>query len=232
MKNLFLATVKSACAYFFKIGNNKKASLVEKGITTLLLPRFYISAIKKYFSNVKFDLVMYPTPPITQVSTVKFIKKRDGAKSCLLLKDIFPQNAVDLGMMTKSGIKGLLYRYFRRKEAALYAISDYIGCMSPANVRYVLEHNPKVDPNKVGLCPNAIEIQDLSLSADEKAAMREKYGIPQDKTVFVYGGNLGKPQGIPFIIDCLKAQRENPDAFFLIVGDGTEYKKLETFFES
>lgn len=91
-----------------KIGNNKKAGLIEKGITTVLLPKLYIKAIKKYFSEVKFDLVLYPTPPVTHVKTVKFIKKRDGAKSYLLLKDIFPQNAVDIGMMSKTGIKGIL----------------------------------------------------------------------------------------------------------------------------
>ena len=195
-----------------------------------MLPRLYISAIKKYFSGVKFDLVLYPTPPITHADTVRFLKKRDRAKTILLLKDIFPQNAVDIGMMSKRGVKGLLYRFFRRKEKKLYAVSDYIGCMSQANVDYVLNHNSEVDPQKVGICPNSIEIRDMSIPFEQKVALREKYGIPVDKTVFVYGGNLGKPQGIPFIIDCLRRQKENPDAFFLIVGDGTEFKKLEAWF--
>lgn len=215
-----------------KIGNNKKANLIEKGITTLMLPRLYISAIKKYFSDIKFDLVMYPTPPITHYDTVKFIKKRDGAKSYLLLKDIFPQNAVDIGMMQKSGLKGILYRYFRKKEKKLYAISDRIGCMSQANVDYVLKHNPEVSPEKIEVCPNAIEIQDMRISAEERLAIREKYGIPADKKVFVYGGNLGRPQGIPFLMECLKSQAENADAYFLVVGDGTEYGKLEAFMQN
>ena len=214
-----------------KIGNNKKTSSIEKGLTTVTLPHKYISAIKQHLADVKFDLVLYPTPPVTQVETVEFIKKRDGAKSFLLLKDIFPQNAVDIGMMTKTGVKGLLYRYFRAKEKKLYAISDRIGCMSQANVDYVLRHNPEVDPAKVGICPNAIEVQNVLASAEDCAAVREKYGIPLDKKVFVYGGNLGKPQGIPFILECLKKQKENPDAYFLIVGDGTEFSKLRGWFE-
>ncbi len=213
-----------------KVGNNKKANLIEKGITTLLMPKFYIAAIKKYFSDVKFDLVLYPTPPVTQVETVKFVKKRDSATSYLLLKDIFPQNAVDIGMMTKGGLKGIIYKHFRKVEKKLYAISDYIGCMSQANVDYVLKHNPEIDPAKVEICPNCVEIQDMYICEDERIAIRDKYGIPQDKKVFVYGGNLGRPQGIPFIIECLKAQAANPDAYFLVVGDGTEYGKLEAFF--
>lgn len=212
-----------------KTGNNKKANLIEKGITTLMLPKLFIAAIKEYLSDVKFDLVLYPTPPITHYDTVKFIKKRDGAKSYLLLKDIFPQNAVDIGMMRKSGVKGILYRHFRSKEKKLYAVSDYIGCMSQANVEYVLKHNPEVDPAKMEICPNAIEPQDMTISAEERVLLREKYGIPQDKKIFVYGGNLGRPQGIPFLMDCLRAEKDNADAYFLVVGDGTEYAKLENF---
>ena len=146
-----------------------------------------------------------------------------------MLKDIFPQNAVDLGMMRTNGIKGLLYKVFRKKEKQLYAVSDKIGCMSQANVDYVLKHNPEVDPKKVEVCPNSIEFIDMSITADGKNEMREKYNLPLDKKIFVYGGNLGKPQGIPFLINCLRAEKENERAFFLIVGDGTEYNKLESF---
>lgn len=206
------------------------SNLIEKGLATVTLEPLFIRGIKKYFSQVTFDLVMYSTPPITFYKAIDHIKKRDGAKTYLLLKDIFPQNAVDIGMMKKSGIKDLLYRYFREKEKKLYAISDRIGCMSQANVEYVLKHNPEIDPAKVEVCPNAIEVQDMSVSAAVRAELRQKYGIPQNKRVFVYGGNLGRPQGIPFLLQCLDKQIENQDAYFLIVGDGTEYKKMEAWF--
>lgn len=214
-----------------KIGKNKKANPIQKGITTLMLPRIFIKAAKRYFSDVKFDLVLYPTPPVTHYKTVKYIKKRDGAVSYLLLKDIFPQNAVDIGMMRKGGVKGIVYRHFRHVEKDLYAVSDHIGCMSQANVDYVLEHNPEVPSSKMEICPNSIEVRDMTISDAERAELREKYGIPQDKRVFVYGGNLGRPQGIPFLIECLKRQIENTDAYFLVVGDGTEYAKLAAFFD-
>lgn len=212
------------------IGNITKCNIIEKGISTLQIESKFRSAIKKYFKGVKFDLVMYSTPPITFAKVIKYIKKRDGARTYLLLKDIFPQNAVDIGMMTKSGVKGILYKFFRNKEKKLYAFSDRIGCMSQANVDFVIKNNPEVSPEKVEICPNSIEIQDMSISEQERKDMREKYGIPLDKKVFVYGGNLGRPQGIPFLIDCLKTQENNDDAFFLIVGDGTEYGKLEEYF--
>lgn len=213
-----------------QIGNVQKTNLIEKGISTVTLENRFIAGIKNYFSDVKFDIVLYSTPPITFCRAVEFVKKRDNAKTYLLLKDIFPQNAVDIGMMGKSGLKGLLYKFFRQKEKKLYAVSDYIGCMSQVNVDYVLRHNPEVKEDAVEVCPNSVEVTDMRVSADIRDEMRRKYGIPLDKTVFVYGGNLGKPQGIPFLIQCLKSQMGNQEAYFLIVGDGTEFGKLEQFF--
>lgn len=215
-----------------KTGNIQKTNIIEKGISTVMLEYQLMYGIKKYFRDVKFDLVLYSTPPITVVKPVRYIKKRDNARTYLMLKDIFPQNAVDLGMMRKSGVKGLLYKHFRNKEKQLYALSDRIGCMSPANMRYVLTHNPEVNEGKVALCPNSIEILDMSVSPEERNKLRTKYGIPTDKKVFVYGGNLGKPQGIDFVIECLKSRMHDPKNYFLIVGDGTQYGKLEAFFKT
>lgn len=215
-----------------RIGNTQKTNIIEKGISTISIEPLFISGIKKYFSDVKFDLVIYSTPPITFCNAIEFVKKRDGAKTYLLLKDIFPQNAVDLGMMSKSGIKGMIYKVFRNKEKKLYKISDYIGCMSQANVDYVLKHNPDINPEKVEICPNSVEVVDMSVDKETRDGIRRKYDIPLDKKVFVYGGNLGKPQGIDFMIECLKSQEKNDEVYFLIVGDGTEYRKIESYVEN
>ena len=103
--------------------------------------------------------------------------------------------------------------------------------MSPANVDYIRRNEPQIEKDRVELCPNSMDIRDFHIDGKERSAMREKYGIPQDKTVFVYGGNLGRPQGIPFIMECLERMKNHSEAFFLIVGSGTEYGKLESFVE-
>lgn len=212
-----------------KTGKIVKTNIIEKSINTLLIEKRYLAAIKKKFQGIRFDVVLYPTPPITFLNVVEYIKKRDNAKCYLMLRDIFPQNAVDIGMMSKSGIKGVAYRYFRNKEKRLYEVSDHIGCMSQGNVEYLLKHNPEIDAKKVEIYPNSIEIVDMSVSCDIREQIRKKYNVPLDKKVYVYGGNLGKPQGIPFLIECLKEVRDIKDVYFLIVGDGTEFSKIETF---
>lgn len=215
-----------------RIGNTQKTNMIEKGISILTLESRFKRGIKDYFSNVRFDLVIYSTPPITLQKAVEYVKKRDNAKTYLLLKDIFPQNAVDLGMIKKTGIKCFLYDYFRAKEKRLYEISDYIGCMSEANLDYILLNKPEICPKIVEVCPNSIE--PFTIEKDEKSIVmiKKKYNIPLDKTVFIYGGNLGKPQGIDFLIECLKANKYNNEVYFVIAGSGTEFNKLKTFFDT
>ncbi len=214
-----------------KIGNIQKVNLIEKGISTLMVESQFIHGIKKYFSNVKFDLILYATPPITFARVVAFVKNRDHAVSYLMLKDIFPQNAVDIGVLKKNGLAGLLYHYFRKKEKRLYFLSDRIGCMSQANCDYILKHNPEISSARVEVCPNCIAPESLNEIIDEnkKFNLREQYGFPISKTIFVYGGNLGRPQNVPFIIDCLKQCSNFNDVFFVIAGDGTDKYLLDEY---
>jgi len=199
--------------------NIQKTNVFEKGVSTLLISRKFKKGIKKYFSNVNFDLVLYSTPPITFSEVINFIKKRDRAKTYLLLKDIFPQNAVDLGMLKNNGI---IHRYLVNKEKQLYKISDYIGCMSPANKLYLIKNNPDIK-SVIEVNPNSISIGN---ARENKINKRQEYNIPVEATVFIYGGNLGKPQGINFLLDVIFSNRNNPDIFFLIVGSGTEFIKI------
>jgi len=206
--------------------NIQKTNILEKGIGTVLIESQYIRAIKKHLGSTSFDLITYSTPPITFTKVVQFLKRRSpNAVSYLQLKDIFPQNAVDIGLF---GEKSVIYRFFRRKEIALYKTSDYIGCMSPANVSFLLKHNPFIGKVRVEVAPNSIALSDRpEVTAEERAGLRMKYGLPVDKPVFIYGGNLGKPQGINFLVACLDANKAREDCFFLIVGSGTDYGKLE-----
>ena len=207
-----------------KTFNIQKTNFIEKGVGTLAIEYQYLVAIKKYTPEKKFDLVLYSTPPITFAKVIEFIKKRDHAKSYLLLKDIFPQNAVDLGILKKNGI---LHRYFKHKENQLYAVSDHIGCMSPANVEYITKYNFKTTQGKVEINPNSIELSKGTFDEVKVDGIKAQYGIPHNTVVFVYGGNLGKPQGIDFLIQILLANQNNRKIFFLIVGNGTEYQKLK-----
>lgn len=217
--------------------NIQKTNIIEKGVGTLLVERQFKNAIKKYVGDIKFDLILYSTPPITFTAVIKYLKQKSPhAVSYLMLKDIFPQNAVDIELF---GEKSLLNKFFRKKEIVLYKTSDYIGCMSPANVEYVIKHNPYYPKDRVEICANAIELITTSSSnnndeemilKNERGYIRKKYDLPTDLPIFIYGGNLGKPQGIDYLIMCLDAVKYRNDCYFVIVGNGTEYEKLAKWY--
>lgn len=208
--------------------NIQKTNVIEKGFGTILLEYQFNNAIKKYFKNISFDLILYTTPPITFTKVIKSLKRRNQkATSYLLLKDIFPQNAIDLRMFSK---QSPFYYFFRHKEKELYRLSDYIGCMSPANVEYLLRHNPFIPSERVEVAPNSIELIENRVCLD-KERIRKKYDLPINIPIFIYGGNLGKPQGIDYLIQCLKANSKRRDCHFLIVGNGMEYNKIKSWFD-
>ena len=219
--------------------NLQKTNVIEKGIGQVLVSRQFKSAIKKLWRDINFNLILYATPPITLQGVVQWLKKKNPQAMCyLMLKDIFPQNALDIGMMSKRGLKGILYKHFRKQEKKLYEISDYIGCMSPVNVKYVLKHNSELNKDKVEEAPNSVELLPELSSSEERAKrqternyMRYKYSLPLDKPVFIYGGNLGKPQGIPFLIECLDSNSDRDDCYFLVIGTGTELPRLIAWYD-
>ena len=180
-----------------RIGNTSNVSLIEKGLSTVTLSSRFFNAVKKKIGKLSFGLILYSTPPITLAPSVKRLKKHFGCRTYLMLKDIFPQNAVDLGMFSD---KSIIYHYFRTREKNLYKVSDRIGCMSPANVEYVLNHNPEIMHEKVEICPNAIIPHPIEDRVCYKRALREKYNINDDAIIYIFGGNMGRPQGIPFLV--------------------------------
>lgn len=205
--------------------NIQKTNFFEKGLATIFIANILLKAIKQNLKNLKFDLIIYTTPPITFYKVIKYLKSNNKAKTYLLLKDIFPQNAVDLGLLSK---KGLIYNLFRRKEKKLYNISDKIGCMSPENINYLLKNNNYILPSKVEVNPNSIHPKAKFDKEFAKKLLRQKFNIDTSQTIFLYGGNLGISQGVEFLIEILLSNNtKTSNAFFVIIGSGVKYKIIE-----
>lgn len=203
-------------------GNYYDVGLIEKGITTLRIPGLMKKGIMEYLGDREFDIVLFESPPVTNAALVSWAKKRFNCKAYLMLKDIFPQNAADLGIMKPTG---LLFKYFKHKEIALYKTADIIGCMSPANRDFVLQHNSWLEPKKLELFSNTKRIIDDFVP--DGLSMREKYGVPKDACVFLFGGNMGKPQYIDLLCTAVREYKDDGSIFFLFIGRGTDCFKLE-----
>ncbi len=234
-KRTYLVQEDRISTLYIRTLNLQKTNVIEKGLGEVSIEYLFTRAIKKFYKNVDFDLILYTTPPVTFAGVVARMKKiYPKAVSYLILKDMFPQNAVDMGMMKTTGLFGILYRHFRKQEKQLYKVSDFIGCMSPEHINYLLKHNSFISVEKVNICPNSIElIENRSYGEikNERKDILVKYGIPVDKPIFIYGGNLGVPQDIPFIIECLEDNKARKDCHFVIVGSGTSFPMLNKWYQ-
>ena len=191
-------------------------NIFRKGLSIVSLPFFMKRAIKKIDIS-KFDVILYETPPITWAGIVKEVKKKNKIKSFLMLKDIFPQNAVDIGLMKKDSF---IFKYFKRKEKLLYEVSDYIGCMSKENMKYILENNPKILKEKVCYFPNT-----------KKDTGNGNISLKKEKLQFIYGGNMGLPQGVLNIAPAISYFKNDEDIEFIFIGKGTEWDKINKYFK-
>jgi glycosyltransferase involved in cell wall biosynthesis len=195
--------------------------IIRKGIANVLLPFQYRRAVDRHFQGIKFDLIIIPTPPITLVGVVSWLQKQYSAKVYLVLRDIFPQNAVDLGFLKKWMP---MYWKFRQQEKKLYRISDVIGCMSQENIDYVCRHNAWIDFRKLDILEN---FQRLERDCLPDAKVKKKYGL-EDKFVVLFGGNMGKPQQLENVIALARScENDYPDVRFLFIGKGTEYVRIQ-----
>jgi glycosyltransferase involved in cell wall biosynthesis len=196
-----------------------KTSIIKKGIANLLLPYQYTYAIHKHLSNITLDLIITATPPITFNETLRILKKKNKSKIYLILRDIFPQNARDLGLIKNN----FVFNYFRRKEKKLYELADSIGCMSKKNIDYVQSHNPEIKTEKLHILSNWINVPN---HIDQDENIKDKYDF-KDKFVAIFGGNFGVPQKIEFLIQVAERLKGNNEIRFLLVGGGTELNKIK-----
>ncbi len=204
-----------------KTGNIFKTTFIEKGLTTISLGYLFKKNIEKYWENIDFDIVIQNTPPITFTPVVQWLKNRKNVISYLILRDIFPRNALDLGIIKNK----FLFNYFRKKEQRLYEFSDFIGCMSKGNIDYLLAHNPEIAKNKVHILRNWGKIKE-KINIDKKE-LREKHNYLKDDFILIFGGNMGKPQELDFLLEVAKELLAEKNIKFLFVGQGTEQEILK-----
>lgn len=214
--------IRFVCPDVTKIDN-----YLKKGINLLKLIPLYRKQARRAMKTIKYDLVLYGSPPVSVFGAVYAVKRKQNAYSYLLLKDIWPYDCMFGDVLSTSGWKGIAFNVLKHMARRLYHVSDTIGCMSPANVKFLTENEPTLDLKKIEVNPNSIKPYGQCLSGKERDDLRRKYGIPLDKVVFVYGGNIGVAQGIDFALDAVKEAGKEDEAFFVFVGSGTAKHKVE-----
>ena len=193
-------------------------NVFEKGFANLLLSYQFKNAFTAFWKNKAIDLVIVATPSVMFADFVSDIKKSKGSQVYLMQKDIFPQNAVDLGLMNK---KSLIFKFFKKKECKLLKVADIVGCTSPGNINYFLSNYSFLEKKKVQLLYNNSKIFNRS---DELKFDNKDFS---DMFTVVFGGNMGKPQQLENVFNLAKRTLNFEDVLFIVIGKGTEIEKLK-----
>lgn len=203
---------------YFNISNK-----IEKGVTVLTMASDLKKGIIKYLGNEKYDLIITHTPFVSTEKLIIPLKKHFNCPAHLILWDIFPQNAKDIGIINNS----LLFSFFKYREKKMLSAYDRIWCMSEGNVNYLKNNYSYLNEERIKLLRNwALIKPKLEINKEE---IRKKYNFSKDDFIAIFGGNMGKPQKLENILSLAEKCLENKNIKFLFIGSGSEKERLEKF---
>jgi len=204
----------------FRVKTNKTSNtnFINRGLNEILLPFKIINAIRK--SNLSLnnlDAVIWYSPTIFFGPVVHFLKKVYGCKTYLILRDIFPEWALDLGVLKKNPI----YYFFKIVANYQYFVADIIGVQSKSNLKFFKNWCKK--PNR------KLEVLNNWLSPINQKETKITFTNTNfnKKKIFVYAGNMGIAQGMDIFIELANSLKNRKDLGFLFVGRGSEVNNLK-----
>ena len=201
-----------------KVLPHHKVNFIMRGISQLTLSHLFFKKVKKYVSNL--DAVVVYSPPLPLGLLGGMVKHEYGAKFLLNIQDIFPQNAIDLGILKSR----FVIQFFEHLEKKIYKLADVITFHSEGGRKFLIEKK-NVSARKIVMVPNWVDIAAYEASAGARLFRRE-WGL-EDKFVFLFAGIFGPAQGLEFILDVARELKDMKDAVFLLVGDGMAKEKIE-----
>lgn len=194
---------------------------IRRGINTIIYPWILYHKSKKFLKHIDFDVMILYAPPIQLAKTIKLYKQHNNAKTVLILRDIFPQNAIDLGILKNK----LLIKYFEDVEYNAYQVFDLIATQLKENKEHLIKEKG-VEASKVDVIYNWIDIQSFDEEVKDCIDYKSKYRL-EDKIVCLFGGTIGPAQGLDFLLEVANQMVNVDKLCFLIIGDGKEKIRLQ-----
>jgi glycosyltransferase involved in cell wall biosynthesis len=196
----------------------KGASNLRRGFNEIRISALVWRKAGEFLSRHPADLIVFYSPTIFWGALVSRLKAMWHCRSYLILRDIFPEWAVDAGVLKR----GLTYRFFRKKEAEQYGAADVIGVQSEGDLAY-FGRNFAVGRFQLEVLFNWTKLEE---SNPQKTQIRLRLGLV-NKIVFFFGGNIGIAQDIDNLLRLAASFAGDSRIFFLIVGEGSETRRLD-----
>jgi len=164
------------------------------------------------------DVLICESPPLFLGGTALLLKIFKRAKLVMNISDLWPDSAVELGMIGP----GLPLKMLEWFERLLYKSSAMVSCQTEGIVAGVKDSYKDA---KTFLFPNGVDLDMFPVIPRDEALMKE-LGIPEDVFIAGYGGNHGRSQALTQILEAA-ALLKGEKIFFALFGDGPEKAELE-----
>jgi len=195
------------------------SNFIIRGLYQLIFPNLFWSNIKNDISE-NIDVIFTYSPPLSWGFIGNKIKKKTGAIHILNIQDIFPQNAIDLGILKNS----LLIKYFEYQECLIYKSADKFTSHTKKSREFLIEKKG-ISNSSIEYVTNWIDVKTYE-NVSSGSYFKKKFEL-DNKFIFLFAGVIGPSQDLNFIIETAKNIRNDyPEICFLIVGDGIEKKTL------
>ncbi|AKE59080.1 colanic acid biosynthesis fucosyltransferase WcaI [Citrobacter farmeri] len=172
----------------------------------------------------KPDRIIGVVPTLFCTPGMRLLAKLSGARTVLHIQDYEVDAMLGLGLAGKgkSGKVAQLATAFER--SGLHNV-DNVSTISRSMMNKAQEKG--VAAEKVIFFPNWSEVARFqNVSDDEVITLRQQLGLPDDKKIILYSGNIGEKQGLENVIAAAEQLREQP-LIFAIVGQGGGKARLE-----
>ena len=190
---------------------------VRRTIAELLMPFVMMYQLgKSPLIDEQWDGVVWYSPSIFHAPMASRLKRVNGCKAYLIIRDIFPAWAVDMGLMGR----GLPYLFFNAVASYQYSVADVIGVQTSGNRRYFdrWQQQPR---HKLEVLQNW-----LDKPAQVRCSIRISDTPLAGRKIVVYAGNRGVAQGVDILLEFAERLRSRGDVGLLLVGRGSDAARL------
>lgn len=196
----------------------KDVSYIRRTIGEYLMPYAMWKNLRRSpLSSQRWEAIVWYSPSIFHGPLVRKLKRQSGCKGYLIIRDIFPEWAVDLGILRP----GLAYRFFQWIAHQQYYVADIIGVQTPGNLSYFKQWYEDRQGRSLEVLQNWL---------DKPARVRCQIRLVETqlsgRKILVYAGNMGVAQGLGILLEVATRMRARDDIGFLFVGRGGDAKRL------
>lgn len=194
----------------------KDVGYLHRTVAEALMPFFMLCNLRAT-TPLRADGIIWYSPSIFHTPLVRALARRSGARAYLIIRDMFPEWALDTGLLAN----GPVFWIFRWIARCQFRAADVIGVQTPGNLAYL----QKLDAAR----NSRIEVLEnwLAPAAEVPCQIRVDQGPLSGRRIIVYAGNMGLAQGPDAVFELIRRMQPRRDVGFLFVGRGSARDLLQ-----